>query len=135
MFALLFDLEDYATTYRATRDAYLKAANELKLATGPYKAPVTPTSRPPPPTPSPSTSKFAARGDLVPVRLPSFGATRAGANINYKNKSKKRVPAWCGVCGSTPQDLSIYLALPGFTLITAVHAARIQQMYGYTALD
>ena len=29
MFALLFDLEDYATTYRATRDAYLKAANEL----------------------------------------------------------------------------------------------------------
>ena len=32
MFALLFDLEDYATTYRATRDAYLKAANELKLA-------------------------------------------------------------------------------------------------------
>jgi short-subunit dehydrogenase len=27
MFALLFDLEDYATTYRATRDAYLKAAN------------------------------------------------------------------------------------------------------------
>ena len=38
VFALLFDLEDYATTYRATRDAYLKAANELKLATGPYKA-------------------------------------------------------------------------------------------------
>eukprot|EP00293_Proteomonas_sulcata_P016755 CAMPEP_0184296830 /NCGR_PEP_ID=MMETSP1049-20130417/7788_1 /TAXON_ID=77928 /ORGANISM="Proteomonas sulcata, Strain CCMP704" /LENGTH=39 /DNA_ID= /DNA_START= /DNA_END= /DNA_ORIENTATION= len=38
MFSLLFDLEDYATTYRATRDAYLKAANELKLATGPYKA-------------------------------------------------------------------------------------------------
>ena len=32
------DLEDYATTYRATRDAFLKAANELKLATGPYKA-------------------------------------------------------------------------------------------------
>ena len=31
IFALLFDLEDYATTYRATRDAYLKAANELKL--------------------------------------------------------------------------------------------------------
>ena len=30
--------QDYATTYRATRDAYLKAANELKLATGPYKA-------------------------------------------------------------------------------------------------
>ena len=27
-----------ATTYRATRDAYLKATNELKLATGPYKA-------------------------------------------------------------------------------------------------
>ena len=38
MFALLFHLEDYATTYRVTRDAYLKAANELKLATGPYKA-------------------------------------------------------------------------------------------------
>jgi hypothetical protein len=38
MFALLIDLEDYATTYRATRDACLKAANELKLATGPYKA-------------------------------------------------------------------------------------------------
>jgi hypothetical protein len=37
VFSLLFDLEDYATTYRATRDAYLKAANELKLATGPYK--------------------------------------------------------------------------------------------------
>lgn len=36
--AQAFDLEDYATTYRATRDAYLKAANELKLATGPYKA-------------------------------------------------------------------------------------------------
>ena len=33
-----FDLEDYATTYRATRDAYLKAANEMKLASGPYKA-------------------------------------------------------------------------------------------------
>ena len=36
--AMAFDLEDYATTYRATRDAYLKAANELKLATGPYTA-------------------------------------------------------------------------------------------------
>ena len=36
--ALAFDLEDYASTYRATRDAYLKAANELKLATGPYKS-------------------------------------------------------------------------------------------------
>jgi hypothetical protein len=33
-----FDLEDYATTYRATRDAYLKAANEEKLATGPFLA-------------------------------------------------------------------------------------------------
>tara|TARA_B110001450_G_scaffold253347_1_gene276637 strand:+ start:457 stop:873 length:417 start_codon:yes stop_codon:yes gene_type:complete len=33
-----FDLEDYATTYRATRDAYLKALNEFKLATGPYHA-------------------------------------------------------------------------------------------------
>jgi hypothetical protein len=29
---------EYAGTYRETRDAYLKAANELKLATGPYKA-------------------------------------------------------------------------------------------------
>jgi hypothetical protein len=29
MFALLFDLGDYATTYRATRDAYLKAANGM----------------------------------------------------------------------------------------------------------
>ena len=38
MFALVFDLEDFATIYRATRDAYLKAANELKLATIPYKA-------------------------------------------------------------------------------------------------
>lgn len=36
--AFAFDLEDYATTYRATRDAYLKAANEMKLATGPYKS-------------------------------------------------------------------------------------------------
>jgi hypothetical protein len=36
--AIAFDLEDYATTYRATRDAYLKAANELKLSTGPYKS-------------------------------------------------------------------------------------------------
>ena len=36
--AQAFDLEDYATTYRATRDAYLKALNELKLGTGPYKA-------------------------------------------------------------------------------------------------
>jgi hypothetical protein len=32
--AFSFDLEDYATTYRATRDAYLKADNELKLAIG-----------------------------------------------------------------------------------------------------
>lgn len=36
--AFAFDLEDYATTYRATRDAYDKAANEVKLASGPYKA-------------------------------------------------------------------------------------------------
>lgn len=36
--AQAFDLEDYATTYRATRDAYLKAANEIRLATAPYKA-------------------------------------------------------------------------------------------------
>ena len=33
-----FDLEDYATKYRAKRDAYVKASNELKLATGPYMA-------------------------------------------------------------------------------------------------
>jgi hypothetical protein len=38
MIAKLFDLEDYAGTYRETRNAYLKAANQLKLATGPYKA-------------------------------------------------------------------------------------------------
>ena len=30
--AYSFDLEDYAGTFRATRDAYLKAANELELA-------------------------------------------------------------------------------------------------------
>ena len=36
--ALAFDIEDYATTYRASRDAYLKSLNELKLATGPYVA-------------------------------------------------------------------------------------------------
>ena len=33
-----FDLESYAKTYRATRGVYLQAANQLKLATGPYKA-------------------------------------------------------------------------------------------------
>jgi len=38
MFSMLFDLEDYATTNRATRDAYLKAASEVKLAAGPNKA-------------------------------------------------------------------------------------------------
>jgi len=38
MFAMLFDMEDYGTTYRATRDSYLKAANDLKLANGPAKA-------------------------------------------------------------------------------------------------
>ena len=38
MFSLLFDLEEYHNTYKGARDAYLKAANELKLATGPYKA-------------------------------------------------------------------------------------------------
>ncbi len=31
----LFDLKDHATTYRATRIAFLKAANELKLDIGP----------------------------------------------------------------------------------------------------
>jgi hypothetical protein len=34
--AQAFDLEDYATTFRATRDAYLKAKNELSLAAGVY---------------------------------------------------------------------------------------------------
>ena len=33
-----FDLEDYATTYKATRDAYLTALNDVVLATGPYLA-------------------------------------------------------------------------------------------------
>ena len=32
----LFNLEDYATTYRAARDAFLKAYDELVLSTGPY---------------------------------------------------------------------------------------------------
>ena len=36
--ASAFDLEDYATTYRATRDAYLKAGNERKLAQGPQSS-------------------------------------------------------------------------------------------------
>lgn len=35
--ARAFDLEDYATTYRATRDAWLKASNELKLAGNAYR--------------------------------------------------------------------------------------------------
>jgi hypothetical protein len=52
MIALLFDLEDYATTYRATRDAYLNSPP------APTRLPVTPTSRPPPPTPT--TRKCAA---------------------------------------------------------------------------
>ena len=34
----IFTLEDYATLYRSTRDAYTKAAVRVKLATGPYKA-------------------------------------------------------------------------------------------------
>ena len=33
-----FDLAEYATTYRATRDAYLKAANEVQHAAGPFKS-------------------------------------------------------------------------------------------------
>ena len=33
MLSKLFDLEDYAGTYRETRNAYLKAANQLKLVT------------------------------------------------------------------------------------------------------
>jgi hypothetical protein len=34
-----FDLtRDYASPYESSRDAYLKAAKALKLATGPYKA-------------------------------------------------------------------------------------------------
>ena len=32
-----FDLEEYYTAYIDGRDAYLKAAKEFKLATGPYK--------------------------------------------------------------------------------------------------
>lgn len=35
--AVAFDLEDYATTLRATRDAYLKASVERDLAYGPLK--------------------------------------------------------------------------------------------------
>ena len=53
MICKLFDLEDYAGTYRETRNAYLKAANQLKLATGPsrYKAARGMlTLLPPPPT-------------------------------------------------------------------------------------
>ena len=38
MICNLFDLEDYAGSYRETRKGYFKAANQLKLATGPYKA-------------------------------------------------------------------------------------------------
>ena len=43
MFALLFDRVvakslDYFTTYHTTRDVCLKTVNELKLATGDYKA-------------------------------------------------------------------------------------------------
>ena len=33
-----FDLGNYATTYRATRDLYLKAGNEQRLAEGPWAA-------------------------------------------------------------------------------------------------
>lgn len=36
--AFAFDLEDYATTYRATKDAYLKAANELQMASAPFNS-------------------------------------------------------------------------------------------------
>ncbi len=35
--AMAFDLEDYATTLRSTRDAYIKAANERNLSYGPLK--------------------------------------------------------------------------------------------------
>lgn len=40
MFSLLFDDDERscARTYSETRDAYLKAADDLKLADGPYKA-------------------------------------------------------------------------------------------------
>jgi hypothetical protein len=38
MFSLLFDDGDSVGTYLEARTAYLKAANELKLATGPYAA-------------------------------------------------------------------------------------------------
>lgn len=37
MFSALFGLEDHTGTYRETRDAYLRAVDELNLATGPYK--------------------------------------------------------------------------------------------------
>ena len=37
MYTKLFELEDYAGTYRAVRDEYLRAAAELNLASGPYK--------------------------------------------------------------------------------------------------
>jgi len=36
--AFAFDLEDYATTYRATKEAYLKAANELQQASAPFNS-------------------------------------------------------------------------------------------------
>ena len=35
MLSQLFDLEDYAGTYCETHNAYLKAANHLKLVTDP----------------------------------------------------------------------------------------------------
>ena len=38
MFAMMFDLEEYATTNRVTRNAYLKATSEVNLAAGPNKA-------------------------------------------------------------------------------------------------
>jgi len=38
LFDAQFDREDFATSFRATRDEYLKALNELRLATFPYLA-------------------------------------------------------------------------------------------------
>ena len=62
MFQILFHLKDYAGAYRETRDAYLKATNELKLATAPHKtardAYVAAIATY---TPSPSTSKLGVK--------------------------------------------------------------------------
>ena len=38
LYQVQFDPEDFATAFRARRDAYLKSVNELRLAMGPYHA-------------------------------------------------------------------------------------------------